>query len=259
MVTLISVQLVSIQLFGIKLVVGNSGIMHQLPQLPQPLTRMIGGLGLLLGLGLTLGIPAPPLGGAIAIAKPAPPLPALTPREIRAIRVQANQTIETSLGIAGVGKSGSPPAIAPELTAYRRQWSQRDAAIAPFLGQWVWDWDTFPPYYQLTIFPSAVKGRVCLVKTGTQLVDANPVPKEVPIAPTFAIVQIKGRQGTSSQMRLSRELIFSQGSFKGTIEWMVVAGAKTQHQVYASKAVPRLDPTWPAAIQTQFKQNQCQG
>lgn len=170
--------------------------------------------------------------------------------------------IKTSLDLVGLGKTrGYPPDYSSRLRTYRSGWAKADPEVAPFLGQWVWNWDTFPPDYTVTVFPSTSKGKVCLLEQNVGYdVNAVPVPKEVVLPPRLSTAQVSRGSGTGALFQFDRALIQ-----RVKLDWTprevefiaMVDRQNKKHQVYASKDVPILPGNLPEAILKGFKANGC--
>lgn len=187
--------------------------------------------------------------------------PLLTPSEITQYRQTMQAEIASDLGLAGLDKISLPPLYPSALDAHRAKWRQQDPEVADFLGLWVNDWQMFQPDFSLAIFPSAVKGQVCLIEQQDNGHHDSPVPGEtLPATPParLSTVKISQGQGIGNPLQLSRTLISrSQLDGKKQIEFLGTVNAQKQLQIYAAKSVAELDPALPAEIAQQFKAQQC--
>lgn len=199
-----------------------------------------------------------------ALAKPPATVPQrlLTLSEIRIFKRAMQQQIKASLDLVGLGKAnGQPPLYSNQLKTFQASWAKVDPAVAPFIGNWVWNWDTFPPNYRLSVFPSQTPGKVCLIEVDTGYdVDAMPVPKEFDLPPKFSTARITKAGGLGTRWRLHRSLIRltqSQVGEPGNIEFLGAVTLQNQLRVYASAGVPVLNSTLPAPLLQQFQANHC--
>ena len=82
--------------------------------------------------------------------------------EIARFQVLMAESVRNILGLWGLNKITSAPQFPPALTAYRQTWSKLNPEVVPFLGFWVNDWEMFKPSLAIAIFPSTIKGQICL-------------------------------------------------------------------------------------------------
>ena len=206
------------------------------------------------------------VGGSSVQAMPvaSPVLKQPTSVELFRLRQSLNEQIETTFGLVGLGKMTAPPAYAPSLRAYRAMWFRTQPEISAYLGLWVQEWETFPPYYSMAVFPSKVRGRMCVVEyhRNDNLDGSSPLPDGAPPPnpdPRFSIVTISRGQGATAYLRLDRSLLSKRrASWRAQdIEFLGVIRANNRVQLYASKQVAVLDQTLTPVILQQFRANQC--
>lgn len=188
----------------------------------------------------------------------------LTLQDVNRLRQQMQEQIDTDLGLAGLDKIGLPPAVPQDLQTYRAKWTRVNPEIAPFLGQWVKDWEIFPPSFELLIFPSRVKGRICLIEfryndrpaggyAPGETVPPNPAPR-------FSAITLSKGQGRDSYLHLHKGLI-KRAAASWTVQQhrMEFLGVVTPEQtvrVYAAKAIADLNSI-PASLKSLFQAYQC--
>lgn len=188
----------------------------------------------------------------------------LTAQELNQFRQQMQAQIDTDLGLAGLNKAGLPPALPQDLQTYRAKWARVNPEIAPFLGQWVKDWDIFPPSFELAVFPSRIKGRLCLIEfryndrpaggyAPGEAIPPNPAPR-------FSVITLRNRQGSNPYLRLHKGLIkTAEASWtvqKHRMEFLGVVTPEQTVRVYAAKAIADLNSI-PASLKQPFQASQC--
>lgn len=233
---------------------GRQGLCHQSD--PWHRSRFaIVGMMLLCAVGMS---------SAQAMPVNAPKLKQPTSVELFRLRQSLNEQIETTFGLVGVGKMTPPPAYAPSLRAYRAKWFRTQPEISAYLGLWVQEWETFPPYYSMAVFPSGVRGRMCVVEyhRNDNLDGSSPLPDGAPPPnpdPKFSIVTIDRGRGATVDLRLDRSLLIKRRASWGgqDIEFLGVIRANNRVQLYASQQVAVLDQTLAPEILQQFRANQC--
>lgn len=193
--------------------------------------------------------------------KPAPNQKPLTARELGKFQKLTQQQIQTTLDLAGLGKIVQPPIFDVKLRSHRAKWAKTNAAIAPFLGSWMNNWEMFLPSYRMAVFPSQVKGQVCVIEyqdNTSYIIDPESSRPPNP-PPRFFTLKIRNQQAQTSQLRLHRSLIRNVNSgYGGNVEFMGVAIGKKDVRLYASQGIPKLDSGLPKNILQQFSANKCQ-
>ncbi|OLP16917.1 hypothetical protein BST81_18155 [Leptolyngbya sp. 'hensonii'] len=200
---------------------------------------------------------------AIAATPPKTTPPrSLTAAEIKTWKRQMLEQITNDLELSGLGKQPFPPFYPAELTAYRARWARINPEAAPFLGLWVNHWNLFPPEYALTVFPSKMRGQICIVAyQNNQYADGPPVPgEEVPPnpPPRLSVIKLTRGQGVGNGLWVDRTLIIrtKRDWMKDWVEVLGVVKPQKQIQIYASqgiarfngKPLPNLEPPSPTLI-----------
>ncbi|BAU41455.1 hypothetical protein [Leptolyngbya sp. O-77] len=187
----------------------------------------------------------------------APLRPPLTEAALRQAEAEMQQRIQADLDLLGLGKIGSVGSpISPDLLAYRQTWAETDPDIAPFLGTWEKEWDMLPHYF-MTVFPSEVPGRVCLVRYSKQ--ETVTVPFEVYDTPLeFSVAQVVEGQLLASNTQSARSLLRQAPVMDYESEFLATVEPTGNMQVYAAQRPPAIAPTWPAALMEQFRAAGCQ-
>lgn len=186
----------------------------------------------------------------------------LTTSQLTKFKKETQRQVSDVLNLAGLDKLAPLPPYSNGLKQFRSKWQRIDAETAPFLGLWVQEWQLFPPYYSLAIFPSNVKGQVCIVEVqDLQFRDYAPPGEKIPPnpPPRFSIAKVSRGQGVGERVRFDRTLITRTRDVRNVeVEFLGVVTPQNEVQLYGSKAMPQLDPRWPANVLQQFKANQCQ-
>lgn len=189
----------------------------------------------------------------------APLLPPLSEAVLNQRQAEMQQWIQSDLDLVGLGKiggMGSP--ISPELEAYRQTWAETDPAVAPFLGTWAKEWNMLPHNF-MTVFPSEVAGRVCLVRYRQQETDT--VPFETYNTPLeFSVAQVVDGQLLASNTQSARSLIQrtpASDYVPYDVEFLSTVDPDGSLRVYASQRPPAVDPAWEPELVEQFRANQC--
>ncbi len=180
----------------------------------------------------------------------------LTQNEISKFQFLIKQEIQTTLELAGLGKISEPPKLPTTLKAYRKTWSKVDPEIAPFLGLWVNDWEMFQPDVVIAIFPSTIKGQICVIAYQDNGHYYTPPPGGIfphNPPPRFSTVKIVKGQAIANKLRIHKSLITQ----KGEIEFIGTVKGKSNLQLYASKSIANIDSQFSSQIIQQFKTNQC--
>lgn len=180
----------------------------------------------------------------------------LTEDALRQAEAEMQQRIQSDLDLLGLGKIGSVGSpISSELAAYRQTWAETDPDMAPFLGTWAKEWDMLPHYF-MTVFPSEVPGRVCLVRYSKQ--ETATVPFEVYDTPLeFSVAQVAEGQLLASNTQSTRSLLRQVTVSNYDSEFLATVEPTGNMQVYASQRPPAIDPTWPTALMEQFRAAGC--
>jgi len=194
----------------------------------------------------------------VLIPVDAPLRPPLAADALRQAEAEMQQRIQSDLDLLGLGKLGSVGSpISPDLVGYRQTWAETDPDVAPFLGTWEKEWDMIPHYF-MTVFPSAVPGRVCLVRYSKQ--ETVTVPFEVYNTPLeFSVGQVVEGQLLASNTQSARSLLRQVPVSDYDSEFLATVEPTGNMQVYASQRPPAIDPSWPAAPMEQFRAAQCHG
>jgi hypothetical protein len=182
-------------------------------------------------------------------------------REVTKLKKVMKEEIETVLGLAGLDKIVKPPEFDQQLQNYRAKLAKVNPEVTPFLGNWIQNWEMSEPALAIAIFPSRIKGQICVIEyQDNQNYLIPPEEKRPPNPlPKFSTLKIRNRQGQTSNLRLHRSLISKNGSgYAGEVEFMGVAIAKTKLRLYASQGIPKLDSDLPKQILQKFQANQCQ-
>lgn len=209
------------------------------------------------GIGLGAVSDLVPMTMAAQTGEPKP----LTRRQLAKYQKTFQQQIESILNLVGLGKLSRPPEFSETLQAYRNERAKSDPDTAAFLGLWVNEWEPFPPFLFLSIFPSEVKGKVCIIEyIDTQ--DPNPIPgeKQPPNPPPkFSTARIIRGQLVGEQLWLDKSLIrqVKEEWMTTPIEFLGAVNRQKELQLYASKKVAELDPILPAEVLEAFKTNRC--
>ncbi|MDJ0677679.1 MAG: hypothetical protein QNJ36_20225 [Calothrix sp. MO_167.B42] len=180
----------------------------------------------------------------------------LQKHEIAEFQALMGSEIQTTLGLAGLGKIAQPPKLPVTLKLYRAKWSKVDPEIAPFLGFWVNYWELFEPYFAIAIFPSTIKGQVCLIEYQDNGHHYTPPPGETlppNPPPRFSTVTIVKGQALSSKLQTHKSLIIH----KGEIEFIGTIKGEQKLQVYASQSIAKLDSQISPQIMQQFNNHKC--
>jgi tetratricopeptide (TPR) repeat protein len=183
--------------------------------------------------------------------------------QIQTFRQQMQEQIETIIGLLGLGKLNYPSIADSDLIAYRKTRTKIDADTASFLGTWDNDWELFPPFHSLKIFPSQVKGRICLLEAidnnyrqyGSapgEIISPNPTPK-------LSIAKIDRGKLAGSRWRGDRTLMEETQSeiIENKIEFLAAINWQDGLQLYSAKTLPHLTADLPRSISEKFKTYQC--
>jgi hypothetical protein len=182
-------------------------------------------------------------------------------REVTKLKKVMKEEIDTVLGLAGLDKIVKPPEFNAQLQNYRAKLAKVNPEVTPFLGNWIQNWEMSEPAFTIAVFPSRIKGQVCVIEyQDNQNYLIPPEDKRSPNPlPKFSTLKILNRQGQISNLRFHRSLISKNGSgYGGEVEFMGVAIAKTKLRLYASQGIPKLDSDLPKQILQKFQANQCQ-
>jgi hypothetical protein len=186
------------------------------------------------------------------------PLPPLNNSDLLHIKSAAKQQIDQSLGLAGVGKLGPPPKLDKPLQSFRNQWAKTNPTVTPFLGLWYdYGFTLYPSY--LSIFPSRVRGQVCVLEfTPQQTVAAEVLVEEFLSLSTAKVIN---GQLLSSRLRADKSTIvqtdFDNGypvDYDYTAEFLPVLWQNGGIGIVASYSPPQLPPEFPQDLTSQVKQ-----
>lgn len=200
--------------------------------------------------------PAPPAPELAPPLDPTSVLPPFSPAELQrqqeemTIRVQADLDM---VGLGKIGRVGFP--ISTDLEAFRLAWAEVDAAIAPFLGTWVRDWDMMPHYY-LTVLPSRVPGQVCLVHYRQE--ETETVPFEVITTPLeMSVALVAEDQLRSVDVRSAITLIErTSTALPYPVEFLGTVVGDRFH-LHAAQQPPAISSDWDADLVQQLAAYQC--
>jgi hypothetical protein len=185
----------------------------------------------------------------------------LQTREVTKLKKVMKEEIDTIFGLAGLDKIPKPLEFNTQLQNYRAKLVKVNPEVSPFLGNWVQNWEIFQPALTIAVFPSVIKGQVCIIESqDNQSYIIPPEEKRPPNPlPKFSTLKIRNGQGQISNLQLHRSLISKNASgYAGEVEFMGVAIAKTKLRLYASQGIPKLDSDLPKQIVQKFQANKCQ-
>ena len=167
------------------------------------------------------------------------------------------QEIDNVLGLAGLNKIEMPPFYSQDLQEYRQ--SQPNPNIAPFLGYWVREWEIFPPYSSLMIFPSELENHLCIIEEVYDYGEYYDLERQVRSA-RFEFVSIEGERAIGSAFVLDRDLISLETNPLGEekIEFLGIVNSQTNEfeGLYTSSSISVYEP-FNSEIQQQFEANGC--
>ncbi|BAZ42751.1 hypothetical protein NIES4101_87210 [Calothrix sp. NIES-4101] len=180
------------------------------------------------------------------------------PNELAKLQKKMKEEMQATLDLAGLGKIVKPPTFDANLQPYRAQWSKVNPQIAPFLGYWMNNWEMFQPAVTMVVFPSTVKGQVCMIEyqDNENYIIYPGEPRPPNPMPRFYTLKINQGQGQQGKFRLHKSLI-SKNNIPGDMEFLGIAIGKQKVQLYASKGIPKLDSSLPTEVIQKFKANQC--
>jgi hypothetical protein len=176
-------------------------------------------------------------------------------QEITKFKALMEEDIQTTLGLSGLGKLPEPPKLPVDLKSYRTTWSKVNPGVTPFLGFWVNDWEMFQPHFAIAIFPSTIKGQICLIEYQEDGSDTPPPGETAPPnpSPRLSTAKIVNGQITTSNLQSHKSLIVQ----KGDMEFLGTVKGKQEVKIYAAKAIPKLNPQLSPQILQQFKTHKC--
>jgi hypothetical protein len=167
------------------------------------------------------------------------------------------------MGLLELDKLNSPSIADSDLIAYRKTRTKIDAETSAFLGTWANDWELFPPFYSLKIFPSQVKGRVCILEEidnnyryygspPDEIIPPNPTPK-------LSIATIDRGKLTGDRWRSDRTLMTEtqREGINEKIEFFAAIDWQDGLRLYTAKTQPRLTADLPRSISEKFKTYRC--
>ncbi|NJN24393.1 MAG: hypothetical protein HC810_08440 [Acaryochloridaceae cyanobacterium RL_2_7] len=172
-----------------------------------------------------------------------------------------NERIDSILGLAGLNKSPMPPSPSQALLKYRE--AQSDQTVAPYLGHWIVR-DTFLPFYDAHIFPSPVKGQICILSQQYHHFDGYSIPMGEIVPPnpslSFSVVNLSSNPSaalgltTHSDLLMKRENPLSQAP----IEFLSLMDDAQKQVIYAAKDQPTKPKFLSSAVHKQWKAYGCQ-
>lgn len=148
------------------------------------------------------------------------------------------------------------------MKSYRKIQSQINQETAIFLGLWVNDWELFPPFYSLAIFPTKTKGKVCIIQyQDNQYRDYGSFPGEtIPPNPPpqfFTAKVVKGQivtSGLSLDRSLIKKIKYPQNQ---EVEFLAVVDRAQNLRLYGVKSAPKLEKNFPKKLLQDFRNNGC--
>ncbi len=187
---------------------------------------------------------------------------ALSYTQIDKFKKTMNQNIENIINLVSLDKLKPLPEFTPEIKSYREIQSKIHKETTAFLGLWVNDWELFPPFYSLAIFPTTTKGKVCIIQyQDNQYRDYGPFPGEtIPPNPPQQFLTgriVKGQivtGGFSLDRSLIKKIKYPQNQ---EVEFLALVDRTQNMRLYAVKSPPKLDKNLPKKLLQDFRNNGC--
>ncbi len=183
--------------------------------------------------------------------------------EVTKLRKMMDQDVDTIRNLVGLDKIQSPPVPSKELILYRAKWRDANPDITPYLGLWTNEWEMFPPFFSLSIFPSTIKNKLCIIEyQDNQYQSYGPFPGEtIPPnpPPIFSTVTMVNGEFVGDRLHLHPDLLIKT-QFEGmdqSIEFLDPIITGNSLRLYAAKTVPSLAKNIPTEIMQKFTDHQC--
>ncbi|MBE5231077.1 MAG: hypothetical protein INR81_19060 [Microcystis aeruginosa PMC 728.11] len=187
------------------------------------------------------------------------PLPPLNNSDLLHIKSAAKREMDQSLGLAGVGKLGPPPKLDKPLQSFRNQWAKTNPTVTPFLGlSYDYSFTMYPSY--LSIFPSRVRGQVCVLQFRPQQTFMGEV--EVEEFLSLSTAKVINGQLLGGHLRADKSTILQTDFDNGypvdygyTAEFLpVLFGQNGGIVIFALYSPPQLPPEFPEDLTDLVKQ-----